>query len=79
MINARHVAYEQAFGVGVCVWVCVCGGGGGGDGRERKRTQRSSTAVRGLPGTKKKKWRKGGIITDVCSVDRDGRLSFVGT
>ena len=59
--------------------MCVCVSGRGGRGGERKRTQRSSTAVRGLPGTKKKKWRKGGIITDVCSVERDGRLSFVGT
>ena len=61
MINARHVTYEQAFGVWVCVWVCVCGGGGGGDGRERKRTQRSSTAVRGLPGTEKKNGEKEGL------------------
>ena len=62
----------------VCVW--RAGGGGGGGGRERKRTQRSSTAARGLPGTEKKKWRKGGIITDVYSVEsRGGRLSFVCT
>ena len=79
MLNARHVTYEQAFGVWVCVWVCVCGGGGGGgDGRERKRTQRSSTAVRGLPGTEKKR-EKRRDYNDVCSVERDGRLSFLGT
>ena len=38
MINARHVTYEQAFGVWVCVWVCVCGGGGGGGGWKRAET-----------------------------------------
>ena len=57
MINARHVTYEQAFGVWVCVCGCVCGGGG----RERKQTQRSSTAVRGLPGTEKKKGEEEGL------------------
>ena len=61
MINARHVTYEQAFGVCVCVCVCVCGGGGGGGGREWKGTQRSSTAVRWLPGTEKKYGEKEGL------------------
>ena len=63
MINARHVTYEQAFGVCVCVCGCVCveGVGGGGGGRERKQTQRSSTAVRGLPGTEKKKGEEEGL------------------
>ena len=55
MINAGHVTYEQAFGV------CVCVEGVGGGGRERKQTQRSSTAVRGLPGTEKKKGEEEGL------------------
>ena len=79
MINARHVTYEQAFGVCVCVWVCVCGGGGGG-GMEESGNGRKGLQLlfAGYP-VPRKKGRRGGIITDVCSVERDGRLSFLGT
>ena len=46
----------------MCGCVCVEGvAGGGGGGRERKQTQRSSTAVRGLPGTEKKKGEEEGL------------------
>ena len=59
--------------VGVCVWR---GWGGGGWKRAETGLQ---LLFAGYPVPRKKKGRRGGIITDVCSVERDGRLSFLGT
>ena len=57
MINARHVTYEQAFGVCVCVWVCVCGGGVGGGGVEESGNRRKGLQLlfAGYPVPRKKR------------------------
>ena len=70
MINARHVTCEQAFGV----WVCVCGGGGGGGGWKRAET--GAKVFICCSRVTRYREKKG---EDVCSVERDGRLSFLGT
>ena len=61
----------------MCGCVCVEGVGGGMEegGNGRKGLQ---LLFAGYP-VPRKKGRRGGIITDVCSVERDGRLSFLGT
>ena len=80
MINARHVTYEQAFGVCVCVCGCVCVEGVGGGGWKRAETDaKVFNCCSRVTRYREKKGRRGGIITDVCSVERDGRLSFLGT
>ena len=57
--------------------MCVEGVGGGMEesGNGRKGLQ---LLFAGYP-VPRKKGRRGGIITEVCSVERDGRLSFLGT